>query len=1026
MAGATDESAATGTGTATRPSTGAGERLISSSRLEGMSPAQRAALEARLGKKSPVAEPIVSVPRDGDLAVSAAQRRLWFMDQLSPGSAVFNVSTALRFTGPLDLPALTSAIRTLIHRHESLRTTLPTVGGEPVQRILPGLPIDLVPEFVPDLVPETEADTADAADTADTLTPALAAEAGKPFELSSGPLFRSKLFRVSAEEHVLQLTVHHSVCDGWSMGILVDELLALYTDSDSDAALPDQRLQYADYAAWEALPARAARWEEDLAFWREALRGAPPVIDLPFDRPRPAAQSFRGARYRFELPGAIWTSAREIARAERATPLMVLAAGFTALLSRYSGQDEVVMVTPGANRPRVEFESMVGFFANSIALRCDASGSPTFLELVRRVRDTARQAIAHGDVPFERVVEAADPVRDPSHAPLAQVLFAVVDDPRLDVTLDRDRLHVGDIELDNGTSKYDFSLELWPDASGTLQCVFEYATDLFDTATVARIAGHLGTLLGDLTQAPDTPVAAARLMSEQESASLLVESNRTDDPLLGDVRAHELFEEQARRTPEATALISGDRTLTFAELDARADGLAARLRGAGVGPESRVALFLDRGVDLVTSVLAVLKTGGAYVPLDVSDPADRVAFMVADAQVQAVVTHTRHVERLGTASAPVLILVDVVDLDDANDQAGTPAQTDRQRPASQSAAYIIYTSGSTGRPKGVVVTQGALTNYLAWSRRAYRVAEGAGAPLVSPLRFDLSVTTFFGPLIAGRPVTLVPEGTELETLAATFGADVDFGLIKLTPAHLDALDKAVPQKEVAGSGYLIVGGESLHGGTVAAWRERVPGLRVVNEYGPTEATVGCCVYEVDETTDLSATVPIGRPIANTRIYVLDENLSPVVRGAVGELYVGGAGLARGYWNRPELTAERFIPDPFGPPGARLYRTGDLARIRPDGQLDCLGRADTQVKVRGYRVELEEIEASLTRLPDVREALVLLREDTPGLRRLVAYVSGTGSGTDTDTTLTPTPTPTPPARSPRRTCGPRCGRTCPTT
>lgn len=474
-------------------------------------------------------------------------------------------------------------------------------------------------------------------------------------------------------------------------------------------------------------------------------------------------------------------------------------------------------------------------------------------------------------------------------------------------------------------------------------------------------------------------------MSGLEKERLVGDSDRAHDPHLGAVRVHELFEQQARRSPDAPALIAGNRTLTFAELADAADQLAARLRGAGIGPESRVALFLGRGVDLVTSVLAVLKAGGAYVPLDVADPADRIAFMIEDADAHVLLTSARLAESLPAVNSLVL-LVD----DEAARTTAEVVAAGGSRPAPENAAYITYTSGSSGRPKGVVVTQIGLANYLTWSVGAYRVAEGGGAPLASPVRFDMSVTTLFCPLLAGRPVTLVPEGEELGMLMTILGADLGFGLVKLTPAHLDALDRVMPATVIQADGYLVVGGESLRGSTVAAWRKRAPGLRVVNEYGPTETVVGCCAYEVDENTDLSGAVPIGRPIAGTRVHILDENLRPVVGGAVGELYVGGAGVARGYWNRPGLTAERFVPDPFGPPGGRLYRTGDLARMRADGQIECLGRVDTQVKVRGYRVELEEIESCLTRLPEVREALLLLREDGPRLHRLVAYVSGTNA------------------------------------
>ncbi|MEV6598627.1 amino acid adenylation domain-containing protein [Actinoplanes sp. NPDC051346] len=930
--------------------------LTSTDRIEAMSPAKRALLAKRLaGRKAAAGDTIVPVSRDGELPLSAAQRRLWFMDQLDPGSFVFNVPTALRLTGSLDIDRLADALNRLIERHEALRTVFPAVDDQPVQRILPDAAVELTPVPV----------------DADRLNAALAAESQRPFGLATGPLVRGKLFRLADDDHVLLLTIHHSVCDGWSVTILIDELLDLYGTGAEPAPLT---LQYADFAAWEARPERAAELAADVDFWRTTLSDSPPVIELPFDRPRPAQLTFRGERHRFQLPAGIWPAVRDIARTERATPFMVLLAGFTALLSRYSGQDEVSVITPVANRPRLELESMVGFFVNSVVLRLDTAGSPTFRELIGRVREVAQSGLTHGGAPFDQVVEAVDPERSLGHTPLAQVMFALVEDPAL--TVERDGLRITAVDHHLPISKYDLTLELWPGEDDSLHGIFEYSTDLFDRATVERTVVHLGRLLAQLSTAADAPVGAAALLSEDELRAD-AEWNRTVDASLADVRAIELFEQQVSRTPDDPALIDGETVVSFAELDRRADRLAARLRRAGVGPETRVGLFLERGADLVAAVLATLKVGGAYVPLDVREPAERVAFMLTDADVRVVLTGERHADRVPASAALVLRA------DEDGDDAGSYT---RERPHPESICYLIYTSGSTGRPKGVAVTHRGLGNYLGWALRAYRVADVGGAPLVSPLRFDLSVTTLFLPLLAGHPVTLVAEGDELSTLADTLGRDVGHGLMKLTPAHLEALDKSIPPTTVRADGYLVVGGESLHGGTAAAWRRRVPGLRIVNEYGPTEAVVGCCVYEVGDGTDLSATVPIGRPIANTRLYVLDRTLSPVPRGTIGELYVAGAGVARGYWNRPDLTAERFLPDPFArEPGSRMYRTGDLARLRADGELECLGRVDTQVKVRGYRVELEEIEAALTRLSAVREAVVLLCDAS-----LVGYVTAAGA------------------------------------
>jgi surfactin family lipopeptide synthetase A len=890
------------------------------------------------------------------------------MDQLTPANAVFNLSAAVRFVGQLRVDVLTRSVQTVFARHESLRTVFASTGGAPVQRILPRIPVDLTPVQL------------SAAETCDLET-TLRAQTSRPFSLEHGPLARATLFRCGADVHLLVLTIHHSVCDGWSMRILVDELLAVYRAGarGNDAALAPVGLQYADYAAWEARPEREAALAEGLDYWRRKLSGAPPVIELPHDRPRPAVQSFRGARVRFALPPGIWEAVQEIARGEHATPFTVLLAGFTALMSRYSSQPETTVAVPMASRPRAELEKVVGLFTNSVALRVDTSGSPTFRELVRRSRDVMQEGIAHSHVPFDRVVEVVAPERSLRHAPIAQVSFALVAD--LAWEEDLGDVRASHVDQHNGTSQYDLSVELWPGADGELHGAAEYAVDLFDDATVSRLTTHLGTLLDGATRAPDTRVGNLWLLSESELHEAVVGWNDTDLPVT-DVSVHEMFEHEARRSPQAPALVSGERTMTFAELDRLANGLAERLRRAGVGSETPVALLLDRDFELVVAVLAVLKAGGAYVPLDPDDPAERIAFMLADLGAPVLVTNHGRTGSLPAAGARVVLV------DDGDGDGDEPPDRERAaRPHPDNACYIVYTSGSTGRPKGVVVTHRGLTNYLMWSIDAYQVAAGGGAPLVSPLRFDLSVTTLFCPLLAGRPVVLVPEGDELDVLARYLTRNVDFGLVKLTPAHLEALDRAMPRVPAEADGFLVVGGESLHGSTAAAWRERVPGLRMVNEYGPTETVVGCCAYEVDEHTDLTGTVPIGRPIANMRLYVLDANLMPVVPGAVGELYVGGAGVARGYWNRPDLTAQRFVADPFATtPGGRLYRTGDLVRMGADGNFECLGRTDTQVKVRGHRVELEEIEAALTRLPVVREAVVLLRGDVPGERRLVGYVT----------------------------------------
>lgn len=950
-----------------------------SDRVGSLSPARRALLAARLAARGPA--PLIRVTRGGDEEVSSAQRRLWFIDQLVPGNPVFNLSAVVRLEGPLDVQRLERAVLTVADRHEALRTILPSIAGRPVQRVLPRPALRLTP------VDLTGASAA-------KVDFALSAETRRSFDLERGPLARWVLMRLAGAPdnpvHLLVLTIHHSVCDGWSTGILIDEVLRLYgADADvTRAGLPPVDLDYVDYAAWESERERAGAHAAALEYWSRALRGAPSLLELPLDRPRPPVSTYHGSRHHVVFADGMWAAVQELARAERATPFTVLLAGFAAVMCRYASQDEAVIAVPTANRPRRELEVMVGCFANSVALRVDTSGHPTFAELIARTRLVTRDAMAHSEVSFDRVVATAAPDRDLGRAPLAQVSLALVEDLA-------GREEVGGVVATpvrhhSGTSPYDLSAEFWPDARGRLHMELEYATDLFDGTTVARMADHLRHGLQIFVATPDASVVRAHLLSDDELRRLPYGPR---EPAAAEPApsawAHELFHRQHERAPDATALVVGDRSVTYGELAARTNALAVALERAGVGLESRVGLLLDRGVDLVAAVLAVLTVGATYVPLDRREPPGRLAAMLDDADATLVLTD-RGGEAPGAAELGVPSLK-IGDLPHVDDLVALSAGA-RWRPRADNAAYIIFTSGSTGRPKGVTVTHGGLANYLAWAVRTYDVAERGDAPLVSSLRFDLSVTTLLCPLVTGRSITLVPEGDELDVLARVLRDPAQLGLVKLTPSHLEALHRSMPLGRTLAALHLVVGGESLQGRSVAAWRDRLPGVHITNEYGPTETVVGCCTYTVDDGTDLSGTVPIGRPIDRTELHVLDRALMPVVPGAVGELYVSGAGIARGYVNRPDSTAERFVANPYAStPGSRMYRTGDLVRLRRDGELECLGRTDTQVKIRGFRVELQEIESVLTSLVDVAEAVVLMRDDLPGDPALVAYVSPPGTG-----------------------------------
>ncbi|MEH0516595.1 amino acid adenylation domain-containing protein [Streptomyces sp. B21-079] len=844
--------------------TGPARQAVSQARLDAMSPAKRALLAKRLaGRGARTADSVVPVPRDGQLAVSAAQRRLWYMDQLSPGSAVFNLSVALRLTGPLKTEVLQTAVRQVFARHESLRTVFPAPGGSPVQRILPEIKAGLTPVVL-----------MDDADAGAGLVAALEAEAARPFSLEHGPLARVRLFQCDPAEHVLLLVIHHSVCDGWSMSIVIDELMKLYAAGvrGGEAELEPLRVQYADYTAWEAEPKREDELAPQLDYWRRTLRGAPATVDLPIDRPRAAVQSFRGALHRFTLPSGTWSAVQDVARAEQATPFMVLLAAFAALLSRGSTQGEVTVATPVANRPLDEIQNVVGFFANSIALRLDTSGDPAFRELVGRVRDVTQEGLARSGVPFDRVVEAVDPARSLAHAPMAQVSFALLDDQAMDDTVGE--LRVTTVDHHTGTAKYDLTLELWPDGAGELHGTLEYATDLFDPRTVTELVRRFGTLLGHLAHEPGTTVGHAPLLSDEEARRIEEALRTADEPMPFDGRCvHEEFERQVRRTPDLPALVDGERTLTFGELDERADRFARLLRGAGAGSGARVALCLERGVDLVAGVLGTLKAGAVCVPVDPAHPVGVIARLLDDADVTVLLTSARHAGALPAGRPRVLVEEDP----DGPAPAGGSA-----RPLPESASCVLYDPGVTSRPEGLVVTHRSLAHHCA--------AGGA------PAGFVLAVADVLGTLLSGRT------------------------------AHFTAEAPAA-------------------GGTD------------------------------------------GAPGPGTRFHVLDGALRPAAPGTVGELWLGGAGVALGYWHRPDLTAQRFLPDPFSEaPGARLHRTGDLVRVGPDGAVEYVGRVDDRVRVAGQLTEPAQARAVLERLPEVREAVVVPRTDLPGGTALVAYVA----------------------------------------
>jgi amino acid adenylation domain-containing protein len=861
--------------------------------------------------------------------VSSAQRRLWLLDRLRPGLAAYDVPGALDLRGPLDVAALASALECVVARHESLRTTFEATESGPVQRIAPSLSIPLP---VIDVSPE-EADRRSRE------------EAARPFDLDRGPLVRALLLRLGPEEHRLVLVLHHAVCDGWSLELLLREIEAGYNREE----LPPLPVQYADFALWQRDWLDGGALARDLSFWRERLAGAPPALDLPADRPRPAVSSFRGGRQRVRFAAGPLES---VARERAATPFLVLLTAFAALLGRITGEDDLVVGTAVAGRLRPELQDLIGFFVNTLPLRADLAGGPTFAGLLARVRRTALNAWAHQEVPFERLVEELRPERDLSRNPLVQVLFLLERElaaPRLS------GLETAVAEIDNGTSKLDLTFAVRETAHG-LEVAAEYDADLFDGVTVARWIASYGRLLEAALADPGRRLGDLPLLAAEEEAQLLRQGE--GEPVrISAARLHDPVLARLARTPDEVAVTGFDGTsLTCGELDARSAALAGRLRALGVGPERIVGVCLERTPDLVVALLAVLRAGGAYLPLDPSYPPERLAWMLADAGAETVLIEERWREHVPASRGVTL-----------SELSALPPASGPE-PLPESLAYLIYTSGSTGRPKAVAIEHRSASALIEWARGAFSVEELAGVLAGTSLSFDLSVFELFVPLALGGRVVLAPSALDVPDVRG-------LTLLNTVPSVLAELLRggALPSSVRS----VNLAGEPLP----RELARQLAGLRLRNLYGPSEDTTYSTWAEIGEG---EGPPPIGRPVSGTRARVMDRAGRLAPPGVPGELWLGGAGLARGYLGRPELTAERFVPDPFATePGSRLYRTGDLVCLGMDGDLHYLSRIDQQVKVRGFRVELGEVDAALAALPGVLQAAAAVRED--GDRRLVAAV-----------------------------------------
>ncbi len=962
-------------------------------RLAALSPEKRAALEKLLQKEKAKDSPPFVIPKRNTsqpLPLSFAQQRLWFLDRFEPGLAIYNIPLALRMLGRLNQEALERSLREIAARHEALRTTFAEVEGQPAQVIATAARLAFEVVTLNKLSkPEREAEVQRRA----------AREARQAFDLARGPLFRASLLRLGADEHVLLLTFHHIVIDGWSLSVFVRELTTLYSAfaQGLPSPLPEPVIQYADYAIWQRQRLQGETLEAQLAYWKHALANAPPSLELPSDRRRPAFQSFHGGTRACLIPKSMMTALAHLSRREGVTLFMTLLAAFNVLLHRYSGQEDILVGTPAANRDRPEIEGLIGFFINTLVLRTDLRRNPAFRELLARVREVAVGAYDHQELPFEKLVEELHPPRDLSRAPIFQVMFGLQDAPNQTLALSGLKLHR--LKIDYDTAMFDVSLFLWKREEGLIG-VLEYNADLFEAGTARRMLEDYQTLLKSIVAHPEQRLSELPLLSEAKRRQLLFAWNDTavEYP---NACLRELFEAQAERAPDAIALMCEEQSLTYRELNRRANQVAHHLsRHCGIGPEVKVGICVERSLEMVVGLLGILKAGGAYVPLDPAYPAERIEYVLQDAKVAVLVTQKLTIENCQLAIGNFQLLCLDSDWDEiARARDDNPAAT----VFSENLAYTIYTSGSTGKPKGVAIPQRALTNFLCSMLKTPGFTSQDVLLAVTTLSFDIAGLELYLPLLAGGRVVLADQETTKDAralcdLLASSGATV----MQATPATWRMLLEAGWRGDSALK--ILCGGEALPTELAQQLLESCGALW--NMYGPTETTIWSGAYPLAK-KDESA--PFGRPIANTQLYVLDAHMQPAPLGVPGELHIGGEGLARGYVNRPELSAEKFAPNPFAqqesssdhstrhalrstlhaprpsPFAFRLYKTGDLVRYRPNGSLEFLGRLDHQVKLRGFRIELGEIEAVLGEHEAVRQGLALVREDAPGDQRLTAYV-----------------------------------------
>jgi amino acid adenylation domain-containing protein len=958
-----------------------------SKHLSSLSPKKLALLSEQLKKKGEDASKKTITVRPtsefNNCPLSFAQQRLWFLDQMEGGSETYNVPIALTLNGTIHRNALEQAIGEIVQRHEVLRTTFPIVNGTPVQAICSTSTVNME---VVDLqaFPEQEQYA--------NVERLVIKEQVRPFDLSNGPLLRVTLLRLGEKSHILLVTMHHIVSDGWSMSIFIRELTALYETFSigEPSPLPELPIQYADFAIWQRQRLQGEVLKTQLNYWKQQLAGAPPLLALPTDRSRPPIQTFRGRTERFEIKSDLTQKLKTVSQNSGATLFMTLLAAFVTLLGRYSNQEDIVVGSLIANRNRSEIESLIGFFINPLVLRTDLKGNPTFSEILTRVQQITLDAYAHQDVPFEQVVEALQPERNLSYNPLFQVMFVLQNTPARKLELPG--LSITPLELQNITANYELTLSMEETKSEIIGSI-EYNTDLFDEVTIRRMAGHLQTLLAGIVSNPQLHFKELPILTAKEQHLLLEECNNTYSEYPQNQCFHQLFEVQVEKTPDAVAVVFEDEILTYRELNARANRLARLILEQGVSPQTTIALLAFRNINLITAIIAIFKVGCTYLPLDPSYPPQRLCQILAESKAPIVFVgdDLEAISEKMLSSLPpqlqtrVLLLKELLQQECCQKNLAVPASDNYL-------AYVIYTSGSTGTPKGAMVEHRGMNNHLFAKISDLKLTSNDCVAQTARISFDISIWQFLAALLVGGQVHIFPDPEVLDPAQLLDHICQGITLLEIVPSLLQMMlleieYRSSKRPNLSGLRWLLLTGEALPAQLSRQWFKYYCTIPVVNAYGPTECSDDVTHYPIHEPPKPEVlNVPIGRPVANMRLYVLDSQLQPVPLGVAGELYVGGIGVGRGYLNNAKQTASVFLPDPFSQSeGARLYKTGDLGRYLADGNIEFLGRIDSQVKIRGLRIELGEIEALLMQHPQVREAIIIADKERSGEHRLIAYV-----------------------------------------